>query len=261
MNGLSCAGPLLGGTGVNYNEARSLISNFCSSAANSVFGPSTNQTGIYKTSQGNSDLQLTISYSTTQQTYDTACVLDPDTRLTVSQSSCEQAFHRLLDQCDTTPPASSLGKYGGIATSGCGVYTMTTAVEEIIACGGDPYPRATSMPEDIITEAIGKYCNSNLQLSPDYVPSSENVFLVDVPDGKSYYNFVKHGVVAKIVTQFNQQGQSGCASPKAFGTSGEECKRKLSAVREKCGMQGGGLSDNGVNGCVLWTVWGQAATG
>ncbi|KAM3424339.1 hypothetical protein BST61_g11124 [Cercospora zeina] len=245
MSGLSCAGPLPGGTGANYNEAKSLISNFCSSAANSIVSPSTNQTGLYKTSQGNSDLQLTISYSTTRLTYDTACSLDPDAaHLPVSQSSCEHAFFRLLDQCDTSA-SSSLGKYGGTALSGCGVYTLTTSPEELIACGGNP---------------------ADLFLAPDPLsPSGEAAtatFWVDVPEGKSYYNFVKHGVVVKIVTQFNNEvGREGCVEPKGFGTKGDECRRKLGAVRERCGKEGGGLSENARNGCVLWTVWGQGATG
>ncbi|PPJ56958.1 hypothetical protein CBER1_02224 [Cercospora berteroae] len=259
MNGLSCAGPLLGGTGVNYHEARGLVSSFCSSATNSIFGPSTNQTGIFKTSQGNSDLQLTISYSATRQTYDTACILDSNAQLPVSKSACEQAFYRILDQCDTTPPASSLGKFGGTASSGCGVYTMTTQPHELIACGGDPYPRAVSMPLDIMTEGIEKYCNSHLQLSPDYIPASET-FLVEIPKGRSYYNFVKDGIVVKIVTQFNEQGQSGCANPKPFSTHGKECRRKLTSVVDQCGTKGGGLSSNSKDGCVLWTIWGQYAT-
>ncbi|KAI5363278.1 hypothetical protein Slin15195_G106620 [Septoria linicola] len=257
MNGMSCAAPLLGGTGVNYHEARSLISDFCAATANSIIENSTNETGILKTASGNSDILLTISYTTTRQTYDTSCSLEPTASFTVSQSTCEKAFYRLLDECDTAA-SGYLGKFGGTVTSGCGVYTLETTPEEIIECGNNPYPRSVDMSWTAMSKGIANYCNTPLQLTPEYIYSDS--FLIDTPKGQSLGNYLEGDVVVKTVTQFNGQGQTDCGYSKPFNTNGDECKRKLTSIIDQCGGKGGVLSENGKHGCVLWTIWGQHAT-
>ena len=258
MNGISCAGPLSGGTGVNYHEAKTLISDFCAGTASSIVGPFKNQTGTFKTASGNSNILLNVSYTTTRQTYDTSCSLETAAELIVNEATCEHAFYRLLDECDTSP-SGYLGKYGGVATSGCGVYTLVTQPEEIIACGDNPYPRSVDMPLPIMRQGIAEYCSTPLELAPDYIFS--DTFLVDIPKGQSRNNYIKGDIVVKAVTEFSGQGQTDCGYSKPFSTDGDECKRKLTAIMDQCGGTGGALSESGKYGCVLWTIWGQHATG
>lgn len=257
MSGISCAGPFPGSTGLNYHEAKTLVSGFCEATNSHVIGLSTNETDTLKTAWGNSNILLSISYTTARHTYDTSCSLDAHAELTVRAKICEQAFYRLLDECDTSP-SGNLGKYGGTVSSGCGVYTLSTQPEEIVTCGGNPYPRSIDMPLKTMEQGVADYCNRPLELTPDYIYT--NTFLVDIPKGQSHGNFLKNDIVVKTVTEFNDQGQTNCAYSKPFQTNGEECKRKLTAVVDKCGGEGGSLSENGKYGCVLWTLWGQHAT-
>ncbi|KXT03261.1 hypothetical protein AC578_4751 [Pseudocercospora eumusae] len=252
VNGLACHNPSLLGTGVDPAEARSIIKGFCALNDGARLASAANVSSIYKTATGNSDLYLTISLSEATETSEARC---SGAAATISLSTCEQNLFRLLDECDTDRRSS--GKHGGNVTSGCEVYGMSTKIEEIIRCGGNPWSRPTDLPLDIMSDGINAYCGTSLDLTPDYMPNDR--FLTGPSNGQSFDNFIKHEYVVKTVTQFSGQGQTECSTSKPFNTKGEECRRKLQAIKDQCGGQGGGLSENGVNGCVLWTIWGQHA--
>ncbi|KAF7196746.1 hypothetical protein HII31_02116 [Pseudocercospora fuligena] len=134
---------------------------------------------------------------------------------------------------------------------------MSTEIEEIIRCGGNPWARPTDLPLDVMSDGIDAYCGTSLDLTPDYLRNDR--FLTGPRNGQSFDNYVKHDFVVKTVTQFSGQGQTECAPSMPFNTKGDECRRKLRAIRDQCGGQGGGLSEVGANGCVLWTIRGQKA--
>lgn len=254
---LACRGSSANSTGVNYEEAKSIIKQFCVAKAGMSYGPSAYQSSSYKTGLGNSDILLNITY-TTSQTYDTTCHSNTDIQVEVVEGICEKAFYRLLDECDTSAHGY-LGRYGGVVASGCGVYTMSTPVEEVIRCGGNPYPRSTNLDQDIMMKGIDDYCARSQDLTPDYTYTDRFFMQAAAQSGTSFGNYLDKGVVVKAVTQFNGQGQVDCGPSKPFNTKGNECRRKLYAVQNQCGGEGGGLSESGLNGCVLWTLWGQRA--
>ncbi|KAK4618501.1 uncharacterized protein CLAFUR5_11104 [Fulvia fulva] len=240
-----CNGPFNGGTGLDLREAKSNVVDFCTSVAQANVGIDANQTATYKTSRGDSDMSVSITYSST---------CEADAVYTIDINTCEQTFYRILEECDSHVKGN-LGHFGGNVTNDCGVYDISTEIKEIVRCGGNPYNDPMDLYTSAIDDAIYEYCNKSLMLSSSF--ENNDKFFQSVPPGKSYHNYVSSSLLVRIMTQFSDQGQEDCAVTADFNTKGEECRRKLSALRDQCGVQGGGLSENGKNGCVLWTMWGQ----
>ncbi|EME40788.1 hypothetical protein DOTSEDRAFT_82331 [Dothistroma septosporum NZE10] len=240
-----CNGPFNGGTGVSLHEAKAHVVDFCASVAQASVGIDANQIATYKTSLGDSDMTISVTYHNT---------CDQDAHFVIDIDTCQQSLYRILEQCDSSSEGK-LGHFGGNITNDCGIYDISTETKEVIRCGGNPYHDSMDLYTSAIDDAIYEYCNKTLTLSPSF--ENNDNFFQSVPSGQSYHNYVSGTLLVRIVTQFNNQGQAGCAVAAEFDTKGEECRRKLLIVRDQCGIEGGGLSENGENGCVLWTMWGQ----
>ena len=240
-----CNGPFNGGTGLNLKEAKANVANFCASVAGASIHVDANETATYKTSLGDSDMTVSIEYAS-------SC--GSDSSYTIEMNACEQTFYRILEECDSSSKGG-LGHFGGNLTNDCGVYDISTEIREIVRCGGNPYDDPMDLYTSAVDNAIYEYCNKSLTLSPCF--ENNDRFFQSVPPGQSYHNYVSSTLLVRIMTQFNDQGQTDCAVAADFNTKGHECRRRLSALRDRCGVQGGGLSENGKNGCVLWTMWGQ----
>lgn len=248
---LTCAQSPNLDTGVDYHEAKSLIQSFCASKfflAMEMQGK--DDIAGFKTSSGNSNLALSISYS--------ECDTDFGAVVSIDQSECERAFYRLLDECHGDAN-QDLGHYGGSLKQGCVLYSIKTEVEEIVRCGENPYPHAVDLSASIFEKGIEDYCSRDLELWPDLRAGvgQQQKFLSETPRGASVNNHVEGGVVVRAQAKFDRQGQIDCLPSKPFSTKGEECRRKLHVIKDRRGGKGGTLSENGANGCVSWTVFGQ----
>ncbi|KAK4494181.1 hypothetical protein PRZ48_014479 [Zasmidium cellare] len=245
MSGIQCILPAIGGTGLNVAESLSIIRDIC----RDVPGTQSNEySTLAKTALGDSSLRLSITY-TSNSTCDESAK-----ELFINEKSCEQEFYQIVDTCRSTS-SDLLNFYGGNSTRSCAVFSIRAEVEEIVRCGGNPSSRATNMDAKHIEKAIDEYCSQSFELSP--APQQISTFMTTVPPGQSFHNYLSDGILIKTTAQFSDQAQHDCAESKSFDTKGDECRRKLKAVYEKCGGEGGGISENGANGCVVWTVWGE----
>lgn len=165
-------------------------------------------------------------------------------------------MRRTIDDCDVDFKGS-MGKYGGNVVDGCAVFSLSTEVEEILQCGYNEYPRGKDLTPEAIKAAIDDYCGRSFTLDPNY--KSDGQFHQDTPSGQSYDNVVSGDVVVRIRTEFNSQQQKDCAESHTFDTKGDECRRRMDAIQSKCGKDGGALSSNTQDGCVLWTMWGTSS--
>lgn len=180
------------------------------------------------------------------------------TTYTIGQTVCENTFYRILGSCprDANVAEKGLGYFGGSAQDGCATYSISTSISETFQCSNNPYSDASSIYREAFDKAVDEYCSSSLTLTPNFV--RPNGFQQSIPDGQSFANVVmEDGLLVKLVTEFNEQGQEGCAEPMAFETKGEECRRKLEALWGRCGGEGGVVLENGTRGCVVWSVWGR----
>lgn len=248
---LECSDPVPGGTGLNREQARKNIDDFCDLMKGSISTPTLPNREPYKPGFGNSEMKLSVSYSQDEQ-----CKPDgEEAEYLIDQAACKRFLYRTLDDCNTDFKGD-LGKFGGNITDGCGIYSFTTLVNENIICGGNPYARATDLNPEAMTSAINAYCDRSLTLDPNYRRDSTK-FSQDVPEGESYDNFVAGDIWVRSKTIFDPQGQTDCLEAKAFNTKGDECKRRLTAIQGKCGNKGGGLTTNTLDGCVLWSLFGM----
>ncbi|KAF2164940.1 hypothetical protein M409DRAFT_67633 [Zasmidium cellare ATCC 36951] len=248
MNGLQCNLPQTGHTGLNVAESLSIIRDICQDVSRMSSGDG--YSTLAKTALGDSSMKLSIT-----TTENSACDEATTTELLINQKTCEQELYQIVDTCSSAS-SDPVSFYGGSATRQCAVYSITPELEEIIRCGGNPSSRATDMDPKHIEKAIDEYCSQSFELSP--APQQILTFMTTVPPGQSYHNYLSDGILIRATAQFSDQAQHDCAESKAFDTKGDECRRKLKAVYEQCGGEGGGISENGANGCVVWTVWGES---
>lgn len=243
MTGVRCNASTSGGTGLNVAESLSTIQNFCQNVPQVGMGD--NYSTLAKTGLGDSNIRLSIAFSD-----GSAC----ETRLIIDERTCEQEFYQIVNACGSTSN-DDLGFYGGSVTQECALFSIAAEVEEIVRCGGNPSSRATNMDTRDVEKAIDQYCSQTFELSP--TPQQIASFITTVPSGQSYHNYLSDGVLIRTTAQFSDQAQHDCEASQSFDTKGDECRRKLTTVYENCGGEGGGLSENGVNGCVVWTMWGE----
>lgn len=237
------------GTGFDRQEAMDNIQDFCQKISGSISTPSISNSQTFKPKLGNSNMNINVTYSSADQ-----CPQDSSS-YKIDRNACQRFLYRALDDCNTKY-TGYLGKAGGSVTDDCGIFSFSTEVSEVIRCGGDPYPNPVDMTPAAMDAGIFDYCNMSLSLDPNY--KSDGGFHQDVPEGESYDNFVQDYLVVRTRTQFSDQAQTGCAASREFNTMGDECRRRLNAVKQKCGNGGGGLTSNTVDGCVLWTIWGSS---
>lgn len=248
-DGLQCNQPISDSTGFNLAESTSILRDFCQNISQQNIGLRDNYSTLFKTALGDSSLNISISYIESD-----TCDERTITKLIIDEATCDQAFYRLLDSCQ---PISNdnLGFYGGSVTNDCTLFSISAEVEEIVRCGGNPSGNPADMDLEDIAKAIEEYCDHSFELSP--APGGLTSFTLTVPHGQSYNNYLSHGVAIRTRAQFSDQAQHDCLEAQAFDTRGDECRRKLKAVKDQCGGEGGGLSENAVNGCVVWTMWGE----
>lgn len=249
-NGLQCYAPAASSTGFNVEESLSIVEDFCRDIPQQHIGSTDDYSTLAKTGLGDSSMKLSISYIST-----VICDERLVTELVIDQETCEQAFYKLLDSCG---PVSNdnLGFYGGNVPHNCAMFSISAEVDEIVRCGGNPASSFADMDFEVINSAIDEYCSQSFELSPS--PQGMTSFTLITPQGQSYNNHLSDGVLFRTRAQFSEQAQHDCEEARAFDTIGDECRRKLRAVRDKCGGEGGGLSETGVNGCVVWTMWAKS---
>lgn len=238
------------GTGANRDEALEYIQDFCSNFALSSVDPQKKFDKTYKTRTGNSLMLFSAQYSDDDQ-----CKEEASTPYTIDRASCERLMQRTIDDCDVDFKGS-MGKYGGSIADGCGVFSLSTEVVEIVKCGNNAFPRPHDLTPDAIKAGIDSFCSRSLTLDPNY--KSDNQFHQDTPSGRAYDNVISGNVVVRINTEFSDQQQKDCVASRAFETQGDECRRRMGVLQEKCGKDGGILSSNTQNGCVLWSMYGTS---
>ncbi|KAF2162103.1 hypothetical protein M409DRAFT_58549 [Zasmidium cellare ATCC 36951] len=248
---LVCKGTALG-TGVNRDEAFDAIHQFCGKYAGSISTPDISNTETYKEILGNSEMVLSLEYSS-----DKTCPQQGDeARYLIEGTSCERFLRRTIDDCNTDFTTTT-GKYGGNITDACGVYTFSTQINEKTLCGGKH--DIPAMKRDDAVAAINQFCDRDQTLDPSFNPGGH--FYQTPPEGASWDTYVAVGYAIKMEAIFGDLGfQTGCAPGRKFGTKGDECRRKLMTVVEQCPLSDGGqLSDNTLNGCALWSIYGNKA--
>lgn len=246
VDGVRCNGSLSGGSGLNRDEARANIQKFCQSLNTNSIASRTDHTTTYKPSLGNSNTVISITFID-----DGGC--GQNSAIQLSQDGCASTLYSLIDNCDADE--GYLGRYGGEATEGCVNFSISSEVEEAIRCDGNPHHPPANLDDWAVNQAIEQYCSDSMTLSPDFTTTH---FTQQVPNGQSYANIPAGELFVRVAAQFSDQGQEGCKEAQSFETNGQECRRKLRAVWDRCGVKGGGLSENSVNGCIVWTMWGQA---
>ncbi|KAK4505848.1 hypothetical protein PRZ48_003813 [Zasmidium cellare] len=238
------------GTGVNRDEAFDAIHQFCGKYAGSISTPDISTTQTYKQLLGDSEMVLSLDYSPDKSCPQTGA----EAQYLIEETSCERFLRRTIDDCNTDFKTST-GKYGGNITDACGVYSFATQVDEKTLCGGKP--GIPAMKREDAVAAIEHFCGRDQTLDPDF--NAGGHFYQTPPEGASWDTYVAQGYAIKMEADFGDLGfQTGCLPGKKFETKGEECKRKLTTVIEQCPLSDGGqLSDNTLNGCVLWSIYGN----
>lgn len=132
----------------------------------------------------------------------------------------------------------------------------TNDTEEIVQCRHNKYHSKADLTPQAIKAAIDSYCSRSLTLDPNH--NSNNQFRQDTSFGQSYDNVIIENVVVRVKAEFDSQNQQNCKPSRSFDTQGDECRRRMEAIQEKCGKDGGMLSSNTQDGCVVWSMWGTS---
>jgi len=205
------------------------MNDFCTKFSGSISAPSISNTQSYAPILGNSDVIFSVDYNN-----DDACPQDgDDAQYPFDQAACARFLQLTLDDCDTTFTGSD-GKYGGNVTDACGVFSMTTQITEKALCGYNPLSNPVAMQYNDAVAAINDYCSKDLYLDPSF--EDDGSFYQTPQDGMSYDDYTQglNGYVIETKAFFNSQYQDDCLPAKRFGTQGDECKRKLTAVLNNC---------------------------
>lgn len=248
---LTCGTPVKDGTGFNRDEARTNIEDFCKKKAGKKVSLSSSETQTYKPRLGNSNMELSASMSG-----DDECGSKSEPDYTIDEDACKRFLYRAVDDCDTNY-SGYLDKFGGNVTDGCGVFKFSTSVEEILHCGDAGVYKNVATLANLTSAAaeggIKKYCDDSFTLDPNYKPD-RNFHQFGAP-GTSKDSFPADGIAARMWTFFDGEMTTGCLDGKKFDTKGDECRRKMGAIQEKCGEQGGVLSSNNLDGCTIWSLY------
>ncbi|KAF2425506.1 hypothetical protein EJ08DRAFT_398123 [Tothia fuscella] len=145
---------------------------------------------------------------------------------------------------------------------------LEAKVTESIVCDNNPHNQGGKKDGHDIKpkdgkKAIDHWCNQDLTLSPTGTSNPPGTFSQNQPNGLSYDNYatgLEHYVIrsrAFVADKGDIGLGSKCSKQEPVKTKGEECKRKMKAVLDKCGSKGGMLTDNTTKGCVSWSMFGQ----
>ncbi|QIW98610.1 hypothetical protein AMS68_004128 [Peltaster fructicola] len=242
----------LDGTGANRKEAIDNVKDFCKG----VSGKTVNQggTGVwndYRPRLGNSYMTFGVDYSK-----DPDCTGEGDS-YKLDEATCTRLLSKTVDGCDTNFREPT-GKFGGRILDGCGQLRMSTTVSEVFTCGFNFYNNpASSVPADVLKDAIDDYCNQDLYMYPDYSPKS---FVQFPPKDLARWEYTKGNVKIIMSTYASSEVQdqkfpgNKCADPAKFGIKGDDCKRKMMVAANQCqsGNSAGYLNDNSAYGCIMW---------
>lgn len=157
----------------------------CGKYAGSINTPDIRNSETNKEILGNSEMVLSIEYSTDKdfaQSGDEAQYL-------IEQVSCERFLRRTTDDCNTDFTTTT-GKYGGNSTDACGIFSLSTLVNEKTLCGGTP--GIPTMKREDAVAAINQFCDRDQTLDPNF--NAGNHFYQTPPEGASWDTYIAEGV-------------------------------------------------------------------
>jgi hypothetical protein len=187
-----------------------------------------------------------------------------------------------LDNCNTyfKPP---YGKYGGQIIDYCGVYSLSTNVDEVITCNS-VVPSGGVTGHELVqtdaTKAIADYCSKNQVMDPAQQPTPDQ-FTQAAQGDYTYQDEVNNGWIIRMSLKWDTAptvpysgavpGAQSCGQAEKFTISGDECTRKLTNILNQCtwklqketimltlilgqGQDSGTLHEDAGYGCLTWSM-------
>lgn len=180
----------------------------------------------YNPSKGNTQMNVSLTYN-----QDVKCPQTGDkAQYLADRSSCERFLRdKIIDGCQTSYHAP-YGKFGGVLTDACGIYAIQTKNVEPILCESWPGGTAAAISEPVAHDAIEWFCSQGYVVDPaqSYNPSA---FYQNPP---GYWQ--RGSTVVFMNATFETLPQNtGCQiERRKFAASGDECKRRLHSIVNKC---------------------------
>lgn len=219
-------------TGLNRASALSRIESFCANITNmQVNGRDIKrgETGLalyYNPSKGNTQMNISLTYSE-----DVSCPQSGDNAVyRTDRASCGRFLDSIIDDCNTNFHGA-YGKFGGTLTDGCGRFGINTINVEPISCAD----QGEAIPEAVTTAAIDQFCSQGYHLDPKK-KIDPTQFYQSPPDGAAWADYTSDGYRVYTELEFGSLPQNtGCQIQQSrFTVDGDECKRRLHAVADKC---------------------------
>jgi hypothetical protein len=229
---LTCTGTA-SGTGVTQNEAQNAINDFCKSKAGTTFTGGDSQETTYGMTLGDSQIVINVGY---QQS-------DSCSSYTVNADSCTRFLTRTINECNQN--TNPYGKYGGQVIDYCGIYTLSTKVDEQILCNSVPSLGLTGHVLDMLNaqKAINAYCSENQPMDPANQPSIDQ-FSQAAQGDYTYTGEQNDGWIIRMRVKWDPPqavpysaavpDAQTCFASQKFNLQGSECTRKLTNILNRC---------------------------
>jgi hypothetical protein len=229
---LTCTGTA-DGTGVNQKEAQDAINDFCKNKAGTTFTGGDSQKSTYGMTLGDSQTILSVGYQKS----------DSCSSYTVDADACTRFLTRTINECNQN--TNPYGKYGGQVIDYCGIYTLSTKIDEEILCNSVPPLGLTGHVLEVADaqKAISTYCSENQPMDPANQPTLEQ-FTQAAQGDYTYTGEQNNGWIIRMKVKWDPPqavpysaavpNVPNCFPSQKFNLQGSECTRKLTNILNRC---------------------------